>query len=60
VTQPPASSSDPDLIPPDLVTTHVGGPDFTSSGSTMRFGFFRDASTGHGGGEYTTVADTDN
>jgi hypothetical protein len=54
------SSSFYHLIPPDLVTTHAGGPNFTASGSTMRFGFFRNASTGYGGGGYTTVADTDN
>lgn len=47
------------VTPPDLVPVQAGGPDFTARGSTMTFGFFRNASTGYGGGGYTTVADTD-
>jgi hypothetical protein len=42
------------------VPTKAGGPDFSAGGTTMRFGFYRGASTGYGGGGYTTVADTDN
>ena len=48
------------LVPPDLITTHEGGPNFQASGTTMTFGFFRNASTGYGGAGYTTAADTDN
>ena len=37
-----------------------GQPNFQASGTTMTFGFFRNASTGYGGAGYTTAADTDN
>ena len=44
----------------DLSTQYAEGPDFSATGTPMQFGLYRGASTGYGGGGYTTVADVDN
>jgi hypothetical protein len=47
-------------LPTDLSTQYAEGPDLTTAGGPMTFGYYLGASTGYGGSGYSTTGDLDN